>query len=174
MTRIRAGSGFDFSSGTIRCILAGRKITLATSNGSAEWHRCHRRNDSCPGARSRTSTGSQSRAGIRSVDWTACSSIPTRRSSGTSDGPGRPIHWCARGALSRWPPCFSWGLFLPAEPHSWIVLLSRGPALLLPQDGIRGFGRPISLRVIHSGERSQEACRTGRCRRPGCGRAESG
>ena len=33
----------------------------------------------------------------------------------------------------------------------------RGLALLLPQDGIRGFGRPISLRVIHSGERSQGA-----------------
>jgi hypothetical protein len=26
----------------------------------------------------------------------------------------------------------------------------RGLALLLPQDGIRGFNRPISLRVIHS------------------------
>lgn len=27
----------------------------------------------------------------------------------------------------------------------------RGPALLSPHDGIRGFGRPISLRVIRSG-----------------------
>ena len=31
----------------------------------------------------------------------------------------------------------------------------RGLASLLPQDGIRGFGRPISLRVLRSGERSQ-------------------
>jgi hypothetical protein len=33
----------------------------------------------------------------------------------------------------------------------------RGLALPLPQDGIRGFGRPISLRVIHSRECSQGA-----------------
>ncbi len=38
----------------------------------------------------------------------------------------------------------------------------RGLASLPPQDGIRGFGRPISLRVIHSEERSQGACRTDR------------
>lgn len=31
----------------------------------------------------------------------------------------------------------------------------RGLAFLLPQNGIREFGRPISLCVIHSGERSQ-------------------
>jgi hypothetical protein len=31
----------------------------------------------------------------------------------------------------------------------------RGLALLLPQDGIRGFGCPISLRVPRSEERSQ-------------------
>jgi hypothetical protein len=79
-----------------------------------------------------------------------------------------------RGALLERPTGLD-ARFIPSGGTTFLDRASvRGPALLLPQDGIRGFGRPISLRVIHSGERSQEACRTGRSRRPGCGRAESG
>jgi hypothetical protein len=64
------------------------------------------------------------------------------------------------------PPSFT-ATFLDRDPI-------RGLTLLLPQGRIRGFGRPISPRVIHSGERSRGACRAGWSRRPGCGRAEWG
>jgi hypothetical protein len=75
---------------------------------------------------------------------------PFRRSSGTSDGPEHS--WCARGALSRGGPRVSAGAYSFRRNHipGSCFCSGSGIAAAPGWDGIRGFGRPISLRVIHS------------------------
>ncbi len=68
------------------------------------------------------------------------SSVPTRRSSGTSDVPEGPIH-VAHGCSVTVAPVFQLGP-VPSDGTTLLDRASvRGLALLLPQDGIQGFGR---------------------------------
>jgi hypothetical protein len=75
---------------------------------------------------------------------------PFRRGALLEPPTGQNIHG-APGAPSRAvAPVFQLGPILSGGTTFLDRASVRGPALLLPQDGIRGFGRPISLRVIHS------------------------
>ena len=90
----------------------------------------------------------------------------------------RAVHHCGLATISlpfgrivrrlfQWQSPFLWHFSIRTM---FLDLASvRGLVSPPPQDGIRGFGRPISLRAICHWH-SPGACRTGRSRRPGRGR----